>query len=655
MKLESQKQDVVVSGNFKKSDFKVGDVSFIVDMFADKIYTNKELAVIRELSCNAFDSHTISGNTDKPFDVHLPTSLEPFFSVRDYGTGLSDDEVRNVFAGVGISTKRDSNSLIGCFGVGSLSPYAVSDTFVVKSWHNGVVRTYSCYRDELRNPIVALLTELPTDEENGLEVSVNVRCDYYTTQDWEKQAISFFCWWDTLPNFSNDEIVESINAKKQNLRDMKFNGEDYSLSIGYRDLYVVMGNIAYKVSSELEHRIYDYSRLPVMNMCGFIKMNIGDVNFDTSRENVSIDQKTIEAIGLKLSRILNTDIPNETISALEKENCRIKRQIMIKSFFNMYERMPLTPRAEEIRSFGFTKEEKDLKIEGFRLVKVSQSRVRQFDIETVGRLIDFNMGNQPIMISEEPKTKTLLRNYVRHTDEVVIVLSKKTIDQLQLHDTGFISAKSLPKVEVQKASRKSYPKGFGIWKCNCSQTYGMSNPSKFNPDDFVKSSGQFFIRTNNLFPVDFRGMTEVNNIIRLLRAVGQEVNEIYMVNSACESSKTFKDMGINCLLTTAKDKAAEISSICILEDEDREKINRLERISGILGDDMRELITELSGYKPLSDRKYLKGIEHETSDEESKPKLLKLRQFFEKYPLLNVIYIYDLNEYQDAIEDYISK
>ena len=175
MKIATAPQDVTVHGDFTTSDFNVGDVAFIVDMFADNVYSNKERAVIRELSCNAHDSHVVAGTKHVPFNVHLPTIIEPWFSVRDFGTGLSDHGVRSIFAGIGISTKRGNNETIGCFGIGSLSPYAISDSFMVKSYYNGVVRTYTCYRDDQRKPVVALLTEEATSEANGLEVSVCVK------------------------------------------------------------------------------------------------------------------------------------------------------------------------------------------------------------------------------------------------------------------------------------------------------------------------------------------------------------------------------------------------------------------------------------------------------------------------------------------------
>jgi hypothetical protein len=47
---------------------------------------------IRELSTNAWDASR--GN----FEVHLPTVLNPVFRVRDYGPGMSAEDMKNVYA-----------------------------------------------------------------------------------------------------------------------------------------------------------------------------------------------------------------------------------------------------------------------------------------------------------------------------------------------------------------------------------------------------------------------------------------------------------------------------------------------------------------------------------------------------------------------------
>jgi hypothetical protein len=303
MKLETPKQDVAVQGDFDTSEYAVGDVAFIVDMFADKVYTYKERAVIRELSCNAHDSHVMAGTMDTPFKVHLPTHLEPWFLIRDFGTGLSDHEVRNIFAGVGISTKRDSNEVIGCFGIGSLSPYSLCDSFSVKSYHNGTVRTYSCYRDEARKPRIAQLTEQATNEPNGLEISLTVDG---RVSKFEDEAINVFKWWDYTPDINNKNVINRCDEWR--LR-YDFTGDDYALNSGWGDTYALMGNIAYAIPGELD----------TFNCDGYIKFELGEVSFDTARENLSLDDKTRDAIKAKFEKI-GEEIAQHAIDKIEQES-----------------------------------------------------------------------------------------------------------------------------------------------------------------------------------------------------------------------------------------------------------------------------------------------------------------------------------------------
>lgn len=40
------------------------------------------------------------------YEVHLPTRLNPIFRVRDYGRGISPENMRNVYGKLYASTKR---------------------------------------------------------------------------------------------------------------------------------------------------------------------------------------------------------------------------------------------------------------------------------------------------------------------------------------------------------------------------------------------------------------------------------------------------------------------------------------------------------------------------------------------------------------------
>jgi hypothetical protein len=305
MKLANAPQDVTIPEVFERRNVAVGSTAMILDLFADKIYSHKERAVIRELACNAHDSHVIAGTTDIPFIVHLPTHIEPWFSIRDSGTGLPDEDIANVYGGIGISTKRGSNEVIGCFGVGSLAPYSMADSFVVKSYYNGTLSTYQCMRDDERNPVVIPLSTEPTDEHNGLEITVSVdgRIDQF-----HSDAIEVFKHWQgTIPQINNKTVNETIAAEKSKF---VFEGDDFGLTAEYGSLTAVMGNIAYKVPSALTDHNW--------NVSGYICFDLGELSFDTSRENLDVSDVNRQAIKIKLNSIKENikDIAEEKIDKL---------------------------------------------------------------------------------------------------------------------------------------------------------------------------------------------------------------------------------------------------------------------------------------------------------------------------------------------------
>ena len=141
MKLNtSERSTVESSGVSGESGFKLKSSKHAFQLLSSGLYTNKIQAVIRELSCNAADAHVLNSNQKTAFDVKLPNRLDSQFYVRDYGPGLSDDGVMNLYTTYFESTKSESNDFTGGFGVGSKSPFAYTDMFTVESIHTGVTR-----------------------------------------------------------------------------------------------------------------------------------------------------------------------------------------------------------------------------------------------------------------------------------------------------------------------------------------------------------------------------------------------------------------------------------------------------------------------------------------------------------------------------------
>lgn len=151
----------------------VSQSAHVMNLLADSTYSNKIGSPIRELMTNAVDSH-IAAKSNRAIDVHIPTYNELYFSIRDYGEGLSFEALTKVYTTYGESTKSDSNDFNGCMGIGSKSPFAYAKSFTTISYYNG--KKYICLnsKDEDNNPIFSVLSESDTDEPNGLEIKYKV-------------------------------------------------------------------------------------------------------------------------------------------------------------------------------------------------------------------------------------------------------------------------------------------------------------------------------------------------------------------------------------------------------------------------------------------------------------------------------------------------
>jgi len=190
MKLNTNVETIV---NISNTEFESSNIGMSADgsqmasfFLRDKIYTKKELAVVREYVANALDEHVKIKMDDPSFDkkvkISLPNSNDasPFFSVRDYAYGLDDKGVRCIFGMYFESTKRNTDAFIGGFGIGSKAGHAYIDTFYVTSWHEGMKRSYSFVVEggsAMGVGKILLLDERKSDEPSGIEVKVPVRIE----------------------------------------------------------------------------------------------------------------------------------------------------------------------------------------------------------------------------------------------------------------------------------------------------------------------------------------------------------------------------------------------------------------------------------------------------------------------------------------------
>lgn len=177
--------------------FVIGDSSVIIDIIRKKIYSYPLRTMVQEYLSNARDSQMEAGNDPSEIEVFLPTTLKPEFSIRDYGVGMSDERVREVFVQYGISTKRKSNSQLGYFGIGSKSGWAYTDSFIVESFYDGIHRAYIADIGDNKEGRLLLHSEKPTDERNGVLIKIPVNPnDIY---QFMSAYVRTTCFWEKKP------------------------------------------------------------------------------------------------------------------------------------------------------------------------------------------------------------------------------------------------------------------------------------------------------------------------------------------------------------------------------------------------------------------------------------------------------------------------
>jgi hypothetical protein len=137
------------------------------------LYSDAPLAVLREYSTNARDAHQAAG-IDRPIEVSLPTALDPTLRVRDFGVGLSEQDILGVYARYGSSTKRGSDEQVGAFGLGSKSAFTLAQQFLVTSVHDGRCTTvlFALGADGIGS--VSVLHRGEAQEPSGVQIEIGV-------------------------------------------------------------------------------------------------------------------------------------------------------------------------------------------------------------------------------------------------------------------------------------------------------------------------------------------------------------------------------------------------------------------------------------------------------------------------------------------------
>lgn len=285
----------------KETQFTIGNPFWVMESLAD-LYSNKELAVVREISTNARDSQVEAGNGDKPIEVTLPTIMNPYFVVKDHGVGMSESELETIYTKFGVSTKRDSNDYNGMLGFGSKAPIAYTSAFTVTAVKDGI-KTHAVINKKPDAIVLKVVMTAKTDEPNGVEIRVPV----HNHEAFSRIAMDFYRFW--FPGTVLVDGVEPEQAVGSLLADDVLIGDDdngwakgslyYSVNPGTS--YVVMGNVGYRIANPAA--LFRNSKMGDLSFVAFVPN--GSVEFVPSREDLKYTDLTKRTLQQVISNFEN--------------------------------------------------------------------------------------------------------------------------------------------------------------------------------------------------------------------------------------------------------------------------------------------------------------------------------------------------------------
>jgi hypothetical protein len=304
---EEKTKKVVRSHDFEEVNCTIDaeDMRYVASLLRNN-YSNTRLAVVREISANALDANLEAGAT-RPIEIKLPTSMNPTFSVRDFGGGLSQEDVFGLYSKYGKSTKRDSNNYIGAFGIGKFAPLSYGDNFTCVSYHDGWKISYNVFVDESDDTKIVKLHEELSDEPNGLRIDVAIADE--DKDDFREIVQKFFEFFldDEMPKFIG--VEEDFISKREKILESN-NNSWFILEEKQRNYYsrneshVLMGRVSYPLDSEaintanlIEDEKVRNIVSNILSMDGFyLRVPLGTVRLHHSRESLEYNKDTQKKI-----------------------------------------------------------------------------------------------------------------------------------------------------------------------------------------------------------------------------------------------------------------------------------------------------------------------------------------------------------------------
>lgn len=330
----------------------------IVSILRDKLYSNKIAAVCREVASNSRDANREAGKGDTPITISIykedsvTDEVQNFISFQDSGVGISPERIENVFLKYGSSTKRNSNTQTGGFGIGAKTPFAYNNEFLIetvseddkgkrlKCIYQAIIMNETGFETSSLIPV----SKEETTENTGTRIIVPIKeRDIY---DFEKEVLKATMFWSAKPvyqgfvSFNNIEVTTEVS--NDNWTIVKGNYK-HILGVSSYEMFLLVDEIPY---------IFDYRKVNSIDFAGitksfivsvstsswddnFINMIIsfktGELSLSASREEIEYTEGNLLKIQDEIEKV-EADLIEKVKQIIEEKETLIEKAFFLNSF-----------------------------------------------------------------------------------------------------------------------------------------------------------------------------------------------------------------------------------------------------------------------------------------------------------------------------------
>ena len=271
---------------------------YLVMEIVSNFYRNPIGSIVREITSNCFDAHKKAGNTEDAVVIKVGYDYENsnyYIEFIDKGTGLSEEQVKDIYAIWFNSDKRGSNDFIGGFGLGSKSPFSYTDIYYITTNFDGVKYEYVNFKKDIDDKGIrefkfSQLGKQETKEQNGTTIRIDLLEDndllkfcyeirnqlsyfYNVYLDCSSPMYSDYKY--NTKYFNEEKIIEYKTFSHR----CRVQGKSYYETNSDKNVFILLGTVKYEIN---------LNEMPDLrcNLPLGIKFEIGDLTVVPNREDI---------------------------------------------------------------------------------------------------------------------------------------------------------------------------------------------------------------------------------------------------------------------------------------------------------------------------------------------------------------------------------